>query len=431
MAQRAVSEDPAEAETAIQSLRARGAAGLEALFQAHAREIQQHQSPTPVFGASPEPSSRWERLSRALDKVGGQRDCTASHLFWETNFERAKMVARSTGKPILSLRLLGHLDEELSCANSRFFRTALYANREISQFLKDHFVLHWQSVRPVPRITIDFGDGRRLERTITGNSIHYVLDADGRPIDALPGLYGPGAFLRALMQAENAAKQFSAQPAPQREILLRDYHEGRLRAIDAQWNQELAHVGITTRPAAEDGSLPAVNQRPSAKAATRITAGKRAVEMPVLNSLHAAPDPRALQARMDDVTWTKLARLHPEDSRLDESSRGLMRRKNPEALAAGKLTMSKMQVENPLLRAVRQFEDSLAEDTVRNEYLFHTKIHEWFAAQDATTRQIDALNEKVYGELFMTPSSDPWLGLKADGAYSALDHDGVVTGQRR
>ena len=69
--------------------------------------------------------------------------------------------------------------------------------------LRDEFVLHWQSVRPVPKVTIDFGDGRKLERTLTGNSIHYVLDSDGRPIDALPGLYGPQAFLRGLENARS------------------------------------------------------------------------------------------------------------------------------------------------------------------------------------------------------------------------------------
>src|SRR5204863_3294298 len=119
----------------------------------------------------------------SIDAIAAQRDASASKLFWYTDFAEAKRVAKDSGKPILSLRLLGHLDEELSCANSRFFRTTLYANAEVSDYLRDHFVLHWKSVRPVPRITIDFGDGRKVERTITGNSIHYVLDADGRILD--------------------------------------------------------------------------------------------------------------------------------------------------------------------------------------------------------------------------------------------------------
>jgi hypothetical protein len=71
------------------------------------------------------------------------------------------------GKPILSLRLLGKLTDEFSCANSRFFRTVLYPNDEVSAVLRDRFVLHWRSVRPVPTVTIDFGDGRKLERTLT------------------------------------------------------------------------------------------------------------------------------------------------------------------------------------------------------------------------------------------------------------------------
>src|SRR5205085_7822551 len=118
-----------------------------------------------------------------------------------TDLTAAKRAAVESGKPILSLRLLGTLDSEFSCANSRFFRTVLYANAEVSKVLSERFVLHWQSVRPVPKVTIDFGDGRVVERTITGNSIHYVLSADGRVIDGIPGLFGPAAFLRELVEA--------------------------------------------------------------------------------------------------------------------------------------------------------------------------------------------------------------------------------------
>ena len=99
--------------------------------------------------------------------------------------------------------MLGKLTDEYSCANSRFFRTALYSNKDISEFLRTNFVLHWQSVRPVPRVTIDFGDGRKLERTLTGNSAHYVLASDGTPLDVLPGLYSPLAFRQWLWDACN------------------------------------------------------------------------------------------------------------------------------------------------------------------------------------------------------------------------------------
>ena len=102
-----------------------------------------------------------------LDRVCGVRDCADIRLFWYTDLEAAKAAARAAGKPILSLRLMGRLDEEFSCANSRFFRTVFYKNREINQLLRDHYILHWRSVRPVPRVTIDFGDGSHLERTLS------------------------------------------------------------------------------------------------------------------------------------------------------------------------------------------------------------------------------------------------------------------------
>ena len=85
-----------------------------------------------------------------IDETGGQKYCTASRIFWYTDFQAATRAAQASGKPILSLRMLGKLTDEYSCANSRFFRTTLYANAEISNLLREKFVLHWSSVRPVP-----------------------------------------------------------------------------------------------------------------------------------------------------------------------------------------------------------------------------------------------------------------------------------------
>jgi len=121
-----------------------------------------------------------------------------SNLQWHTDLEEAKRAAQREGKPILSLRLLGNLDEELSCANSRLYRTVVYTDPVVASYLREHFILHWQSVRPAPKITIDFGDGRKITTTVTGNSIHYILAPDGHVIDAIPGLYTPRAFLDAL-----------------------------------------------------------------------------------------------------------------------------------------------------------------------------------------------------------------------------------------
>ncbi len=50
----------------------------------------------------------------------------------------------------------------------------------------------------------------KIRSTITGNSLHYVLFADGTPVDAIPGLYGPIQFLVVLGEAKRAAQDCQA-----------------------------------------------------------------------------------------------------------------------------------------------------------------------------------------------------------------------------
>src|SRR5262245_58426354 len=63
------------------------------------------------------------------------------------------------------------------------------------------FECAWQSVRPVPRVTIDFGDGRTLERTLHGNVATFFCTAEGRVFDVAPGVGTPEDFLARLAQA--------------------------------------------------------------------------------------------------------------------------------------------------------------------------------------------------------------------------------------
>jgi len=60
-----------------------------------------------------------------------------------------------------------------------------------------------------------------------------------------------------------------------------------------------------------------------------------------------------------------------------------------------------------------------SEDTVRNEYLLHRQVHAWFAAAEVGA-DADALNDRVYAELFLTPRSDPWLGLVPPDTFTAI-----------
>jgi hypothetical protein len=78
-----------------------------------------------------------------------------------------------------------------------------------------------------------------------------------------------------------------------------------------------------------------------------------------------------------------------------------------------------------LARLLNRFRELIALDTVRNEYLMHTKLYVWLL-KDPVRNDVAKLNEKVYTNLFLTPKSDPWLGLFSADVYTALDNGGVV-----
>jgi hypothetical protein len=406
LARLAVSEKSTEAQTAIKELRAMGPAGFKVLLDTYNEEIKQAAAGLPVNEGA------WRRLTTALDSVSQQRDSYSSGLYWYTDFEQAKTAALASGKPILSLRLLGNLSEEFSCANSRFFRAVLYSNADVSRYLRDHFILHWKSVRPAPRVTIDFGDGRRLERTVTGNSIHYVLDSQGLPVDALPGLYGPEAFMRGLKQAEAIATEVAMKDAGKRWETLRAYHNARIQAIAADWASDVARTGGRV-PADVVARIERRKSNPGAIEVGPLAITKRVTEVDILKAITA--DATALEAATDISAWNKIAALHSGEVRLDRASLAFIARQNP-ALGANSELLS---------RTLSNLEQYLALDTVRNEYMMHTKLHGWFATGLALA-SLDKLNERVYAELFQTPDTDPWLGLYSPDVYTALEGGGVI-----
>jgi len=393
-----------ESANAIAELRSMGPEGLRAFLAANSVEIE---------AALKTRSNARDNVLSALDSICQQKDCYASQLFWYTDLEQATAAARTQHKPIVSLRLLGRLDEDLSCANSRLFRIALYANAQISKLLRERFVLHWQSVRAVPKITIDFGDGRKMERTLTGNSIHYVLDSEGHVIDALPGLYGPDAFLRELIRISSTAQQLDAlRSADERNAALRRYHELRLNELETAWRDDVKQAGLGVAPSREIPK-PAVagSTLPSASIAASAAISKTVlIERRVLRGM--SDNPKLLDSIGNDTGWSMIAGLHAADAILDESTRALMTFKDP-ALAGASLQTS-----------VAALERAIAEDTVHNEYVFRAQIHRWLAS-GFVSADVASVNEKVYAELFLTPSWDAWLGLRPTGAYSGIDNDGI------
>lgn len=77
----------------------------------------------------------------------------------------------------------------------------IFSNAAVAAFIRENFVAAWESVRPVPTVEIDFGNGRKLRRTVNGNIATYLCAPDGRVLDVIPGLNTPEAYLQGLRDA--------------------------------------------------------------------------------------------------------------------------------------------------------------------------------------------------------------------------------------
>ena len=374
-ARQATSSDPVASLAAQDNLRSAGPEGLLALQQVYSTEILAHRGNPGVN------DDQWHQIASALDRVGGQYDDYVSGLYWYTDLAKAEVAAKASGKPILSLRLLGHLDEELSCANSRFFRATLYSNAQVSQLLRDKFILHWASVRAVPVITIDFGNGHKLVQTITGNSIHYVLDADGRAVDALPGLYNARTFIAELEGAADAVAQEGKGTSPAA------YQEATTQRLLAAWRTDLAAVA----PGGPD--LSKANET-------------------------------TLQSLTDDNRWSQIAARHFQETAFDPQSTQLIESKFPTAWQAAPLAVSKRAVETPALKALGNLQESVTVDTVRDNYMFRPQILTFLEEAQAHGFTLDQINNWVYAQVFLTPKDDPWLGFAPQDVFSGIAQNG-------
>jgi hypothetical protein len=386
----------------VAALRAQGPAALDALLARWDR--------TP-------PGPDRDRLALAIDQVAAQRYATVSRLYWYTDLPAARRAAKALDRPILALRMLGRLDEDLSCANSRFFRTTLYANAAVSRFLRDSFVLYWSSERPVPRVTIDFGDGRKIERTTTGNSAHYVLDADGRVIDVLPGLYAPAVFQAELTQGARLWYRVRNLGDAQRARAIADHHRRELEAASAR----LGAVAGTQFVRGRGRLLGRDEVDASAVArAQRATMSKMAIEVPDLGKIGIdagaiSPGDVAAWAVIGQKVWG-IFEGAGAPAVLDAPSRALV----ASIHNAGPIKATPAELDAMLAR----LEQSIVADTALNELRLRPQIRGALAHGEPPG--FDELNAWIYAAVFQTPRADAWLGLLPRTDFTGLPGDGVV-----
>lgn len=390
------------------ALRSRGPKGLEAALAGRRSEE--------AAGAD---AATLDRLAAAADAAAQQKDAIHTGLYWYTDLEEAKQAAQRENKPILSLRMLGRLDDELSCANSRFFRTTLYPQEAVQRRLHDEWILHWSSERPVPVVTIDYGDGRVVKRTITGNSIHYVLDPQGNVIDALPGLVSANQFVRDLDRDRPYALG-QVDPEADRRALVVALHDAGISQATLEWSvRTVKTMPLVPMPRPAQMPTQMIGFPTPAIAAIPSAPSKSRVEMPVVSRILPAVA-LPLQSDVDKVDWASI--VDRSDVTLDARTLEIMRAKAPLDWSTG---APKPIDDAGFDRLVETYKDHVALDTARNKFAYHPVIRGWI--RDNPDISLGDLNARVYSELFLTPANDPWLGLVPPVAYSGIQGDGLIS----
>ena len=186
----------------------------------------------------------------------------------------------------------------------------LFSNQKVADFINNNFEPAWQSVRDVPMVKIDFGNGHVLTRTLHGNVATYVITSEGQVLDIMPGVYEPQTYLDRLGQFVLLGK-YATQSGRRIEELIKNYHERQAAALKSGRPREVlrkvssAGVSIFVRELGVKIAL-----QPAQRIATRAAIARR----PEQRARLTPPDPDSAE---DLAGWKALA----EDTEVNESVR--------------------------------------------------------------------------------------------------------------
>lgn len=231
----------------------------------------------------------------------------------------------------------------------------LLSDEKVRQVLNDEVIPCWQMVREVPKVTIDFGGGRVLKRTLVGNTVMYLCTPDGRVIDALPGVYTPNDFLAEVRPGLDAFKA------------------GRTKELHTTLLKE------TVR-----------------SEQIRVSMSKSYVESPLLEALGVKPtvrDDGALvktESGSTDKVIERLARLITDVSKQPKSSDDVLRESGiPEGADGSEI---------------------VAEDSRNNRRFLRPAIHLYLSQFEVAPTPAE-ITEDIFSKMFEIDLKDPYLGL--------------------
>ena len=167
----------------------------------------------------------------------------------------------------------------------------LLSHPSVARLIGDRFEPAWQSVRDVPQLTLDFGSGVVVRRTLHGNIATYVCAPDGAVLDVVPGLYDAPTFTGRLEDGLALAASYAKWPLRDRAQLLRAHHAAPRPVLSRADAARLLSKSRIERPVEE--AVAAQPQPAEPAKDVKVVDSKMTIERPVEKSVAAvfvAPD---------------------------------------------------------------------------------------------------------------------------------------------
>lgn len=302
----------------------------------------------------------------------------------------------------------------------------LFSNEQVAAAINDKFEAAWESVRPVPIVRIDFGNGNVITRTLHGNIATYVCAADGQVLDVLPGIYSPKPYLAQLNRLRLLAATIDLTGRDKRDERLRLYHQSQVQKLKkrmlATVLAEAPPVADRERPNAVglapvtkgkiERPVEAVVAGPNPAALRRKPVGKAVIEAPVENVVAAAPVPR-----VQPYNGAAVAKKDLQGAlRRAPVGKGMIERPVELIVAkqAQKAIPQASAVEAPRSAGVTSTEGlaewkALAEDTELNETVRRWQIHSMLLATGNV--KPERITKPLYKNVLHADIDDPYMGL--------------------
>lgn len=296
----------------------------------------------------------------------------------------------------------------------------MLSDPDTAKLLNTQFVPCWDMVRPVPQVTIDFGNGKVLKRTLAGNTVISICASDGKVLDAYPGVYTPAAFKAQIGDTLGLFRKLAETPPDPaaRATVLTAWHrerfltgvraEGRRTTLSKAFVESPLLDALGLRPitamAFGEPSLaavaPAVTE-PGMSTATSKTVLQSAATIgaqPPLQAVRASETP---PSGVDPLTDPKGA-FGLFSARLEDASKRAATVRQLRGAAPGRPLPEKTPEQIG--------KEAVEADSLVNLRTIRPAVHLWFMA-NGTAPEVGMVRDAMYRDLLHVPIDDPYLGL--------------------